>query len=72
MMEVNGTLQELIILIRDFEDFTKPRPVKKTLLTLLDNVYSVPEPYGLVLIYGAWNYPFSLIAQPLIGAITAG
>ncbi|PWA75354.1 aldehyde dehydrogenase 3F1 [Artemisia annua] len=32
----------------------------------------VPEPLGLVLIIGSWNFPFTLILDPLIGAISAG
>ena len=31
-----------------------------------------PEPYGVVLIIGAWNYPFNLSLGPLISAIAAG
>ena len=36
--------------------------------------YSVirPEPYGCVLIYSTWNYPFLLALEPLIGAVAAG
>ncbi|XP_076916895.1 aldehyde dehydrogenase family 3 member F1-like [Bidens hawaiensis] len=30
------------------------------------------EPLGLVLIIGSWNFPISLILDPLIGAISAG
>jgi aldehyde dehydrogenase (NAD+) len=30
------------------------------------------EPLGVVLILGAWNYPFQLIIAPLVGAIAAG
>ena len=30
------------------------------------------EPKGVILIIGAWNFPFLLIMQPLIAAITAG
>jgi aldehyde dehydrogenase (NAD+) len=32
----------------------------------------IKEPLGVVLIIGAWNYPFSLILRPLVGAIAAG
>ncbi|OHD65090.1 MAG: aldehyde dehydrogenase [Spirochaetes bacterium RBG_13_51_14] len=32
----------------------------------------MPEPYGMVLIIGPWNYPFQLILAPLVGAIAAG
>jgi aldehyde dehydrogenase (NAD+) len=31
-----------------------------------------PEPKGLALIIGPWNYPFLLIMSPLIGALAAG
>lgn len=31
-----------------------------------------PEPYGICLIIGAWNYPFQLVFSPLVGAIAAG
>lgn len=31
-----------------------------------------PEPKGVVLIFGPWNYPFSLVINPLIAALAAG
>lgn len=34
--------------------------------------YICPEPYGVALIIGPWNYPFQLVAAPLVGAIAAG
>ena len=34
--------------------------------------YVHPEPFGICLIIGAWNYPFLLALSPLIGAIAAG
>ena len=30
------------------------------------------EPYGVVLIIGAWNFPFALTLGPLVGALAAG
>lgn len=72
MMEINVVLADLLRFIRDFDDLTKPRPNPKGLINMFDNIYLNPEPYGLVLIIGAWNYPFALIAQPMIGAIAAG
>ncbi|KAK4585214.1 hypothetical protein RGQ29_022752 [Quercus rubra] len=32
----------------------------------------LPEPYGVVLIFGSWNFPISVALDPLIGAISAG
>ena len=34
--------------------------------------YVHPEPFGICLIIGAWNYPFLLTLSPLVGAIAAG
>ena len=31
-----------------------------------------PEPYGVALIIGPWNYPVQLVLSPLVGAIAAG
>lgn len=31
-----------------------------------------PEPFGVALIIGPWNYPFQLLLSPLVGAIAAG
>ena len=72
MAEVNLVLGDLIVLIRDYDDLVKPRPVNKTLASIGSSLYTKPEPYGLALVVGAWNYPFSLVAQPFVGAIAAG
>ncbi|KAH9308336.1 hypothetical protein KI387_036247, partial [Taxus chinensis] len=32
----------------------------------------MPEPLGAVLIFSAWNFPFDLAIEPMIGAIAAG
>lgn len=34
--------------------------------------YIVPEPLGNALIIAPWNYPFQLLLNPLVGAISAG
>lgn len=53
-------------------EWAAPRPVEKNLLTISDEVYVQPEPLGVVLIIGAWNYPWAVTLQPLVGAIAAG
>ena len=30
------------------------------------------EPFGTVLVIGAWNFPFALTLGPLVGALAAG
>uniref|UniRef100_A0A3Q4H372 Aldehyde dehydrogenase n=1 Tax=Neolamprologus brichardi TaxID=32507 RepID=A0A3Q4H372_NEOBR len=53
-------------------EWAAPRPAEKNLLTISDEVYIQPEPLGVVLIVGAWNYPWGLTLMPLVGAIAAG
>jgi acyl-CoA reductase-like NAD-dependent aldehyde dehydrogenase len=38
----------------------------------LDECYIRPEPYGVALIIGAWNYPLTVLLEPLLGALAAG
>ncbi|XP_072209695.1 aldehyde dehydrogenase family 3 member A2 isoform X1 [Excalfactoria chinensis] len=70
--EIMGVLGELALAMEKLPSWAAPRPVKKNFLTLRDEAYIKPEPLGVVLVIGAWNYPFVLVMQPLIGAIAAG
>ena len=40
--------------------------------TLMDKTLIRPEPYGVVLVIGSWNYPLHISLSPLHGAIAAG
>lgn len=70
--EVITILGELDFMLGSLPELAAARPAKKNLLTMLDEAYVQPEPLGVVLIIGAWNYPFVLTMQPLVGAIAAG
>lgn len=59
-------------MLEQLPEWITAKPAKKNLLTMMDEAYIQPEPLGVVLIIGAWNYPFVLTMQPLIGAIAAG
>ena len=39
---------------------------------MLDDVVIHKEPFGVVLVIGAWNYPLQLTLAPVVGAIAAG
>ena len=68
-----GYLQnDLIVALANLDEWAKERPVKKQLSTLMDRTVVRPEPYGVVLVMGAWNYPFNLTMGPVHGAIAAG
>lgn len=39
---------------------------------MLDEVAIYKDPYGVVLVMGAWNYPVQLTFVPVAGALAAG
>uniref|UniRef100_A0A1I8JNQ0 Ion_trans domain-containing protein n=1 Tax=Macrostomum lignano TaxID=282301 RepID=A0A1I8JNQ0_9PLAT len=57
---------------RDLPQLTDIHKVKKTFISMMDNLGLQQQPYGVALIIGAWNYPFQLTLMPLAGAIAAG
>ena len=54
------------------DEWAKDVSTRKNLLTLMDKTIIRPEPYGVVLIIGSWNYPLNISLSPLAGAISAG
>lgn len=42
------------------------------IILIFDKPFIFPQPYGVVLIIGTWNYPVCVLLLPLIGAIAAG
>ncbi|XP_047400025.1 aldehyde dehydrogenase family 3 member A2 isoform X2 [Sciurus carolinensis] len=70
--EVITVLGEIDLMLGNLHEWVTAKPVKKNLFTMLDEAYIQPEPLGVILIIGAWNYPFVLTMQPLVGAIAAG
>lgn len=54
------------------KDYVKPKYVEKGLANLFDDCYIKYDPFGVVLIFSAWNYPVQVMLCPLVGAIAAG
>ncbi|RZC37202.1 aldehyde dehydrogenase, dimeric NADP-preferring-like [Asbolus verrucosus] len=50
----------------------RPERPPKPIVNLMDDVLIYNDPYGVVLVMGAWNYPLQLTLAPVIGAIAAG
>ncbi|WP_337841702.1 aldehyde dehydrogenase family protein [Rheinheimera sp.] len=63
--EIRHTLKQL-------KKWSKARRVKAPLMLWPSMAYVQPEPYGVMLIIGAWNYPLQLALGPLVPAIAAG
>lgn len=64
--------QDIDFALKHLKSWVKPKKVKTPLIVFPASAYIKPEPLGNILIIGPWNYPFSLIISPLIGAISAG
>nr|AQM36714.2 aldehyde dehydrogenase [Crocus sativus] len=57
---------------KNLKRWMKPEKVPAQLTTFPSVGNIVAEPFGVVLIISAWNYPFLLSLEPVIGAIAAG
>ena len=64
--------QDIDFALKYLKSWVKPKKVKLPLIQMPGSARIYPEPLGVALIIGPWNYPFSLLISPLIGAIAAG
>ena len=72
MTEIGMTLSELSYDIRHVSGWSKNKRVGTPLAHFPARSFISKEPYGIALILSPWNYPFMLLIEPLIGAISAG
>lgn len=70
--EIMSSLEEIKLAIKKLRSWATPRKVKTPIAYFKSSSRIYYEPYGIALIISAWNYPFQLAINPLIGAISAG
>lgn len=77
--EFDTYVNELSLLYSDIDEaiskikcWTKVKRVCTNLVNFPAKSYIIPEPMGVSLIIGAWNYPYQLSFAPMIPAIAAG
>lgn len=58
--------------IKNIKKWSVKKKVRTNLANLPGKSYIIPEPLGVSLIIGAWNYPYQLSLAPAIAAIAAG
>lgn len=63
--EIDETVQEL-------KKWVKKKKVNTNVINFPSKSYIMPEPLGVTLVIGAWNYPFQLSLAPVIASISAG
>lgn len=70
--EVGYLLSDINHSLKHLTKWTKRRRVSTPMVAQPASSFLLPEPKGVVLIIGAWNYPFQLLLAPLVAAIAAG
>ena len=64
--------EEVNYAINKVRAWSRPEKKKTPLVLEPGKSWVQPDPKGVVLIIGPWNYPFQLVMVPLVGAIAAG
>ncbi|MBF32428.1 MAG: aldehyde dehydrogenase [Aequorivita sp.] len=77
--EFDNYTTELSLLYKDIKEarsnifkWTHTKPDSTGILNFPASSYIIPEPLGVSLVIGAWNYPYQLSFAPVIAAIAAG
>lgn len=70
--EIMQIIGETKYAIKNLSAWMRPHKVPTPIINFFGAGSIEPQPYGVVLIFSVWNYPFLLLLSPLIGAITAG
>ncbi|MCL1821851.1 MAG: aldehyde dehydrogenase [Prolixibacteraceae bacterium] len=72
LTEISLVLVEIDYHLKHLKRWAKPHKVKTPLHSLPSRGKILYEPLGHALIIAPWNYPFQLLMNPLVGAISAG
>jgi len=70
--EIALLLKEIDHSCAKLHSWAKPKPVWTPLVHFPAMSYIYPEPLGVTLIIGTWNYPIQLTLAPLVAAMSAG
>ncbi|WP_353776992.1 aldehyde dehydrogenase family protein [Winogradskyella sp. 3972H.M.0a.05] len=65
-------IDEINITIKNLKKWMQHKNVRTNLLNFPAKSYLVPEPLGVTLVIGAWNFPYNLSLTPLVGSMAAG
>ena len=70
--EINVVLSEIDHHLKNIGQWCKPKRVPSPYFLFPAKTSIYHQPYGVSLIISPWNYPFQLLINPLVGAISAG
>ncbi|MCO1334187.1 aldehyde dehydrogenase family protein [Microbulbifer sp. OS29] len=72
LTEISFLYNDIDHTLKSLKKWVRPRKVNSPMLTQPAKSYVQPEPLGVVLVIGAWNYPLQLLLSPLVPVIAAG
>jgi len=72
MTELYVVYEEIEVALQQLPEWTRRRLVPTDLLNSPGQSYIIPEPLGVSLVIGPWNYPYQLTLTPVVAAIAAG
>ncbi|GLU57122.1 aldehyde dehydrogenase [Dyadobacter frigoris] len=72
LTELYIVYDELKTAISELKDWAQFKPIKTNLLNQPAKSYIIPEPLGVSLVIGPWNYPYQLSLGPVVAAMAAG
>ena len=70
--EISLILKDIDHAIKNIKFWSAKKRVKHNLINFPGRSFIQPEPLGVCLIIGAWNYPYQLTFSPAIAALAAG
>lgn len=70
--EIGMVTSEIRHALKHLASWTRPKKIREAWMAWPSNSCVRPEPMGVALIMGPWNYPLQLLLGPLAGAIAAG
>ncbi|MCF8602073.1 aldehyde dehydrogenase family protein [Gordonia sp. HY442] len=72
MADVGPVRHEIRHTLAKLDTWMQPTSVPISAATAPGKAFTVPEPRGVVLVLGTWNFPLLLTLQPLVSALAAG
>lgn len=63
---------EIDTAIKNLNKWSRKQRVRTNIINIPGRSYMHPEPLGVCLVIGAWNYPIQLSLAPFVGALAAG
>mgnify|MGYP001008697293 CR=1 FL=1 len=70
--ETGFVLRDIRYALKHLRRWARPARAPVPFMLWPGRARAIPEPRGVVLIMGPWNYPFQLLMSPLIAAVAAG